>query len=136
MEETGEFNVVLLGVIYDPSTKKILIGRRESDPHLPRLEWCFPGGRLRRGEKLGDSFKERIKEKTGLEVANLGSIFSKVYPEKDNLIAIYFLSEKRDGEEKAQQDFVELKWVSPEEIEEYFKVSFHPRLKEYIINLK
>jgi len=136
MEKTGEFNIVLLGIIYNPENKKILIGRRENDPYLPELSWSFPGGRLRRGEELGGAFKKRVKEKTGLEVANLGSIFSKVYPEKDNLVAIYFLSEIRNGEEKAQQDFVELKWVSPEEIEGYFKTSFHSRLKEYMLNLK
>jgi len=136
MEKMDEFNIVLLGIIYNPENKKILIGRRENDPHLPELAWSFPGGRLRKGEKLGDAFKERVKEKTNLEVANLGSIFSKVYPEKDDLVAIYFLCEIRNGEEKAQQDFVELKWVSPEEIESHFTTSFHPHLKEYILNLK
>ena len=38
--------------------------------------------------------------------------------------------------EKEGEDFTEIKWVDPEELENYFTTSFHPSLKEYIINLK
>jgi hypothetical protein len=34
------------------------------------------------------------------------------------------------------EEFTELKWVFPEELEKYFTTSFDPRLKEYIMNLK
>ena len=136
MEKLNDFKVILLGVIYNPSTKKILIGRRENDPHIPKLSWVFPGGRLNKGENLGKSFKERIQETTNLEVANLGAIFAKTYPEKENFMAVYFLCEIRSGEEKAGGDIKELKWVDVEELEKHFTTSFHPRLKEYILNLK
>ena len=136
MEELNDFKVILLGVIYNPSTKKILIGRRENDPHIPKLSWVFPGGRLNKGENLGKSFKERIQETTNLEVANLGAIFAKTYPEKENFMAVYFLCEIRSGEEKAGGDIKELKWVGIEDLEKHFTTSFHPRLKEYILNLK
>jgi len=136
MEETHSFNVLLLGVIYDPEKKKILIGRRENDPEIPELSWVFPGGRLRVGEDVSQAFKDRIKETTGLNVGNLGSIFSKTYPEKKDLFAIYFLCEIRDGKPKANGDLKEIKWVNPEELEKHFTTSFHPRLKEYILNLK
>ncbi len=136
MEDKNEFNIILLGIIFDPEKKKILIGRRENDPYVPKLTWCFPGGRLRKGEDVSDAFKDRIKETTGVDVANLGSVFSKTYPEKEDLFAIYFLCEIRSGEPKASGDLKELKWVDPEELEEYFTTSFHKRLKEYILNLK
>jgi len=136
MKDLDELKVILLGIIFDPSTKKILIGRRENDPHFPNLSWIFPGGRLNKGEDAGKAFKERIRETTNLEVANLGAIFAKTYPEKDDFVAIHFLCEIRSGEEKAGGKVKELKWVSIDELEKYFTTSFHPRLKEYLTNLK
>ena len=130
------FNVVLIGVIFDPAKRQILIGRKEGDPDLPKLTWCFPGGRLHHGEDLDKKLKQRIKDKTGYDVKNLGAIFSKVYPEKPDLMAVYFLCEVFGGEEKIGDDIVELKWVVPDELEKYFTTSFHSRLKEYIMNLK
>ena len=37
MEKADKFEVILLGIIFDPKTKKILIGRRENDPDIPEL---------------------------------------------------------------------------------------------------
>tara|TARA_Y100000310_G_scaffold65417_1_gene60913 strand:+ start:11241 stop:11648 length:408 start_codon:yes stop_codon:yes gene_type:complete len=130
------FKVILLGVVFDPKTRKILIGRIENDPEIPELSWVFPGGHLNNSEDLDKVLKNKIKEKTGYDVKNLGTIFSKVYPEKEDLLAVYFLCEVFEGEEKAGGDITELKWVNPEELESHFTTSFHSRLKEYIMNLK
>ena len=130
------FNIVLLGVIFDPKKKKILIGKREKDPYIKKLAWCFPGGRLDHGEDLEEALKKRIMKKTGLKVENLGVIFSKIYPEKKDLLSIYFLCEVTGGKEKPFDDLVELKWVKPDELEDYFTTSFHPHMKEYVLNLK
>ena len=56
--------------------------------------------------------------------------------EKPTLLAIYYLCETIGGKELAGDDFTELKWIPPEEVEKYFTTSFHPELKEYINNLK
>jgi|SRR3989344_620657 len=130
------FNVVLIPVIFDPSKRLILIGRRENDPDLPKLTWCFPGGRLAHGDDVDKKLKEVVKLETGYEIKNLGTIFSKVYPEKKDLVAVYFLCEVFKGKQKAGKDILELKWVKPQELEKHFTTSFHPRLKEYIMNLK
>ena len=131
-----QFNVILLAIIFDPAKRKILIARREHDEDIPNLTWQFPEGRLRYGLDVDKLIKTKVKEKTGYDVKNLGTIFSKIYPEKENLLGIYFLCEVFSGEEKPSDDFVELKWVSPDELEEHFKTSFHPHLKEYLFNLK
>lgn len=136
METSDSFKVILLGVIFDPKNKKILIGRRENDPFLPELTWCFPGDFLTIKEELDVRLKSIIKEQTGHDVKNLGSIFSKTYPEKRDLVAVYFLCEAFEGEEKVGGELKELKWVDPEELEKHFTTSFHSRLKEYIMNLK
>jgi len=134
--EMDSFNTILLGVIFDPAKRKILIGRRENDPHIKKLTWVFPGGSLNYEEDLDAALKKKIKEKTGLDVKNLGAIFAKTYPEKKEFLSIYFLCESVGGEEKAADDLVELKWVKPEELENYFTTSFHPHMKEYVLNLK
>lgn len=138
MEKKGldPFNVVLIPVIFDPAKKQILIGRRENDPDLPKLTWCFPGGRLLYNDDVDKKLKDIVKLKTGYEIKNLGTIFSKVYPENKKLVAIYFLCEVFKGKPKAGDDIKELKWVSPDQLEKHFTTSFHPRLKEYIMNLR
>jgi len=136
MENNTQFKVFFAGVIFDPAKKKILIGRKESDTYLPRVTWCFPGGKLKHGDDIDKVLKENIKSKTGHDVKNLGAVFSKVYPEQQDLMTVYFLCEVFSGEEKAAGDLIELKWVDPEELETHFTTSFHPRLKEYIMNLK
>ncbi len=131
-----DFNVVIVGIIFDPANKKILIGKRENDPHLPKLSWCFPGGRLNHGEDPDKKLKKRLKNQTGYHVKNLGSIFTKTYPEKENMVSIYFLCEAYKGEELAGDNIIELKWISPEEVEDHFDAELHPRLKEYLMGLR
>ena len=131
-----EKDIVLLGVIFDPKTRKILIGRREQDKHIPQLTWAFLGGRPKGDKELDEELERRIKEKTGLDIKNLGNIFARILPEKEDMLVIYFLCEVIGGEENLGDDTVELKWVSPDEIESHFTTSFHPKLKEYIMNLK
>jgi len=134
--KNGIFVVIVLGIIYDPFKKKILIGRRVRDPHIKELTWAFPGGKPEYLEDLELAVKREIKEETNLNVESLGTIFAKTYPEKMELLSIYYLCEVKSGKEKAGEDFVELKWVSPGKLEKYFKTSFHPKLKEYIMSLK
>jgi plasmid replication initiation protein len=66
----------------------------------------------------------------------LGTIFARIPEEREELLLVYYLCEKTGGKEKPGDDFTEFKWVAPEELEKYFTTSFHPNLKEYILNLK
>lgn len=130
-----KFEVVILGIIFDPKKKKILIGKRENDPYIKDLSWCFPGGRIHLGEDVDQALKRSLKAKTGYSVKNLGAIFSKTYPERPELLGVYFLTEVFEGQEKAGEDILELKWVNPKELEKYFKTSFHRKLKEFLNDL-
>ena len=131
----NNFQVIIIGIIFDPKERKILIGRRENDPYFPEITWCFPGGRLSNDGEINKTLKERIKAQTGLTVKNLGAVFSKTYEERRDIIAIYFLCEAIEGKAKKGEKLKELKWVKPDEVEKYFKTSVHPRLKEYIMNI-
>ncbi len=130
-----KFNVLVLGIIFDPKTKKILIGKREKDQTFPELTWCFPGGELSPGEEIDSTLKKKIKQKTGYNIKNLGTFFSKTYPEKEDLLAVYFLTQVFEGEEKPGDSFIELKWVEPKELEKYFTISFHKKLKQFLLDL-
>ena len=133
--ETKKFQTVLLGIVYDPKEKKILIGKRIKDA-IKKLKWCFPGGKPNPEQTLEDSLKNRIKAKTGYDTESLGSVFVRIAPEKKDQILIYYLCETLGGQETPGDDLEELKWVTPEELEEYITTSFHPHLREYILNLK
>lgn len=131
------FHILLLGVVFDALERKILIIRKKGDPEIgKKFSWGFPGTELEYGKEIEEFLKEKIKKKTGYGVKNLGSIFSKVYPENKKLSAIYYLCEVIGGKPKKGKFYEEIKWVKPEEIEKHFTTSFHPRLKEYIMNLK
>ncbi len=131
----NNFQVIVLGVIFDPKERKILIGRRENDPIMPSLTWRFMGGGLTSDGEMNKTLKDKIKEQTGLEVKNLGAIFAKTYEEKRDILAVYFLCEAVGGKVKKGGKMKELKWVKPVDIEKHFTTSFHPRLKEYLLHI-
>lgn len=135
MKDFDKFDVIILGIIFDPKEKKILIGRRENDPHMKELTWCFPGGKAIHGEDVDKTLKRNVKSKTGYNVKNLGTFFSETNEGKNDLIAIYFLTEVFEGEAKPGDNIVELKWVHPKELGNYFTTSYHKKLNEYLNNL-
>ncbi|MBU3904631.1 MAG: NUDIX domain-containing protein [Nanoarchaeota archaeon] len=135
--DKGVFLVNVLGIVYNPETRQILIGRREKDPYIKELSWTFPGGRPTYDKELEDSLKDEIKKKTGLDTTNIKEIvFAKTYPEKREFLSIYYLCETAGGGEKAGEKFVEIKWVKPTDVQKYFTTSLHPKLLEYLKSLE
>jgi ADP-ribose pyrophosphatase YjhB (NUDIX family) len=135
-DSKGIFLVNIVGIIFDPLKRKILIGKRINDPYIPNLKWSFPGGSPLINEDLEKTVERTVKLKTSLSVKSLGNIFARVPEENNRLLLLYYLCEVISGKEKPGNDFVELKWVSPTELEKHFTTSLDPRLKEYIMNLK
>jgi len=134
-KDLQNFNVTVLGVIFDPRKKEILIGKRKNDYSAPDLRWCFVGGQLTTDEPIDKILKRKIKERTGLNIKNLGAIFVDNSSMKNNFLLVYFLCEAVEGEEKIGEKFEELKWISPKDISKYFNHPIHVRLKEYLDNL-
>ena len=126
--DKGIFLVNVLGIVKDPKDGHFLIGRREGDPYIENLTWCFPGGRPLYEGSLEESLRDAIKNKTGLDVEVGDILFARTLPNKKEFLMIYYLCNVVGGEETAGGDFVELKWVKPEEIEEYFTTSLDSRL--------
>ena len=136
IEGADSFSVLLLGIVFDPDKRQVLIMRRQNDPYIKNLTWSFPGGKADKEENLEDSLRKEIKEKTGHDVEILGPVFSRIIPEKKDFIIIYYLCEVMSGELRIGGSSKELKWIKPEELRKYFTTSFEPALEEYIINLK
>ncbi len=132
----NSFMVVLLGIVFDPEKRQILIIQRGEDEYISRLKWAFPGGRANSEDKLEDTLTQKVKEETGYNVEILGSVFARIPPEKKDMVLVYYLCEVIGGEEQAGSDAEELKWVKPEELRKYFTTSFEPILEEYITNLR
>jgi ADP-ribose pyrophosphatase YjhB (NUDIX family) len=133
--DRGIFLVNVLGIVYDPGTRKILIGRREGDPHIKELSWCFPGGRPSYEDDLESYLKGEIRKKTGLDVKVKDVVFARTYPEKREFLSVFYYCEASGGSERAGEKFVEVKWVKPGDVQKYFTTSVHPRLLEYLRRL-
>lgn len=134
-KECPKFEVIVIGIVFDSAKKKFLIGRRASGPDAELLGWCFPGGRIMPGEDIDDVLKEKVKLKTGYSVKNIGTFFSQTHDENSNIVSISFLTTAYEGEEMPGDDIEELKWVSAEELEQYFKIPMHVKLKEFLHEL-
>lgn len=134
--DRGVFLVNVLGVVYDPATKKIIIGRRENDPHLKELSWTFPGGRPGYQDEVETYLKHEVRVKIGLEIGVKRIFFAKTYPEKREFLSIYYYCEVSGGEAVAGEKFVEIKWVRPTEVKNYFTTSLHPTVAEFLEKLE
>ncbi len=122
----GVFLVNLLGIVWNPKTKKVLIGKREKDPHIPALTWCFPGGRPRYGKSLEKELAHQIQLKTGIRVRVGNVFFARTHPEKKEFLSIYFHCTPIGGKLKAGELFVDAKWVSPRDVKKHFTTNMHP----------
>lgn len=132
--DRGVFLVNVLGIVYDPKTKKILIGRRDKDEFLPELSWCFPGGRPTYKHSLPMSLMMEIKKKTNVDINVLDCFFTRILPEKPEFLQIYYYCEITGESEKpkAMEKFKEIKWIKPTEVEKYFTTSIDPMVMGFL----
>lgn len=132
--DKGVFLVNVVGILYDPKTKKILIGKREKDKFLPELTWCFPGGRPTHKHSLSMSLRMEIKKKASVDVNVLDCIFARTLPEKPEFLLIYYFCEivEDSGKPKAMDSFNEIKWIKPTEIEKHFTTSIDPVVMSFL----
>ena len=124
MSET-KFYVKIIGIVFDPSQRKILIGKNKGDKY-----YSFIDGELSYDEELNECLKRTAKEKTGYNIINLGSIFAGL--RKKGELTIYFLCETKNGKKKAGKKVEEIKWVKAKEIESLINEKLPNTLWEYI----
>jgi ADP-ribose pyrophosphatase YjhB (NUDIX family) len=125
-----KFKVKIIGILFNPSARRILIGRNKGEKNMSFLE-----GNLEYNEELDVGLKRVAKEKTGYKVHNLGAIYAENKLNKKDELKLYFLCEATEGAEKPGKKVEELKWISPKEVGKSIKEKLPTRLKEYILNL-
>ena len=126
------FCVKIVGIIFDPKERKILVGKNQGDEKYSFLE-----GDLNHGEDLDKCLKRTTGEKTGFIIHNLGSIYARNSPKKEKqLLELFFLCEATEGKEKLGEKVQEIIWVKPSEIEKNIEEQLPSRLREYITNLE
>lgn len=131
----GVFLVNVLGILYDPKSRKILIGKRENNPYIKTLSWVFPGVYPSYAHDLEQSLKEGIKAKTGLDIDIKKVVFAKTYPENREVLSVYYYCEVSAGKEKAADPLMDVKWVKPTEVKKYFTTSLHPKVFDFLKTL-
>lgn len=128
--EKEHFFVKVIGIVFDTTERKILVGKKKGDEN-----YSFVEGELHHDLELDKCLKKTIKEKTGYSVHNLGSMYSENGLKDETKLNLYFLCEIREGREKAGAGIEELRWIDPCKAEEIMKTKFPSRLKEFIDNL-
>lgn len=127
-----KFSVKIIGIIFDPKTKRILVGKNKDD-----RKYTFLDGFLSYNKELDVGLKKVTTEKTGYKVANLGAVFARnCCTNKKDRLYLYFLCEVAGGKEKAGKDIKELKWIKPSEVEKALEEKLPTRLREYILGLE
>ncbi|NCN86615.1 hypothetical protein GW932_02180 [archaeon] len=129
--EKEKFYVKIVGIIFDTSTRKVLVGRLDNEDHYSFIE-----GDLTHEEELDKCLKRTIKETTGCTVHNLGAVYAENMLKNNEKLKIHFLCEIREGEVTPGGKITELLWVKPSEVEEKLGVELPSRLHEYITNLE
>lgn len=124
------FKVKIVGILFSPKARKILIGKNKGEKNLSFLE-----GELKYNEELDVSLKRVITEKTGFIAHNLGAVYARNKLDKKDELQIFFLCEVTEGTEKPGVNVAQLSWVKPKEIERKLGKRLPTRLKEYILNL-
>ena len=126
--DRGVFVVNVLGIVHDKKARKILIGKRDNDPYMERLNWCLPGGRPAYEKDLEFYLKKEVKKKTGVNIKVDKVLFAKTHPENRKILSIYYLCRPLSGKIKAGEKFVDAKWVAQAEVLKHFKLStsVHP----------
>jgi len=105
--ETGKIPSSLYELIKDsipiPSVEAIiskgnslLFLRRQNSP--AKGQWWFPGGRVRKGETLGEALYREVKEETGLEVieSKFVNVYSRIFNERHDIAIAYLCKCKGD----------------------------------------
>lgn len=134
------YMVNCLGIVFNPKTKKILIGRRENDPFIKELTWVFPGGIVTPGKKLEEHLKDDLKKRINLDVEVKQLIHSRTVPEHPRIINLYYYAEvKKTGNEKAvdpSKEIVELKWIKPSDFRKTVTTSVDDKVHAFLKSLE
>lgn len=127
-----KFKVKIIGILFEPKSRKILLGKRFKDKNFSFLE-----GDLKYDEELDVGLKRVAKQKTGYKIHNLGAVYAKnKIKNKKDVLEIYFLCEATEGKEKPGPKVEKIIWIKPKQVEKQIREKLPTRLREYIFGLQ
>ena len=127
--------ISITGVVKNKEGKYLICKRSPAEKAFPN-KWCFPGGKIERGDFVNSpkdtsdhwldifekTLKKEILEETGLEINPLGYIASLVFirPNGYSSIIVNLLAEHQSGDVVLNKDeLVDHAWVTLEEAKDY-----------------
>lgn len=110
----------------------VLLGQRRSDQRFPDL-WEFPGGKVEPGESLTEALVRELKEELATDAVPGPRLltYRYAYPNGFSPQLSFFLVTHATPE-PSNQDFADLRWIPPGEIEEYPMLEGNGRILEYL----
>ena len=115
--------MVAVGAVIEDDRRRILLVR-----HVPEREgfwkgkWICPGGRLERGESIGEGIEREVMEETNLSIRLTTPLvpFERIVKAEGqtvlHVIYIDFLAELAGGELRVGSDVGEAMWVAREDM--------------------
>ncbi len=100
---------------------KVLLVKRAFEPAAGK--WSIPGGLVEVGEKLSEAAQRETEEETGLkvQVLELINVFDVIEKDADgrvryHYVLVDFLARLVGGEERRNDEVLDMKWVSHSEM--------------------
>jgi len=124
---------VVVGIVRDPTTGKMLITKRPDSAHLGGL-WEFPGGKRETGESETATLLRELAEEVGIEVVS-PRLFHREqfrYPDREVRLAFY-IADLKPGSQAVRRDVADFHWVETRDLDRY---SFPPANAALLAKLK
>lgn len=76
--------------------------------------------------------EKKIKKKTDLNISVKQLLFTRIPKENLNFLLMYFNCESKNDKVNLNGEFVEAKWIEPQEYKKYFTTSVDERLVAFL----
>jgi len=129
-----ELHRVVTTAIIQKNGKYLIVKRSPNKKVMPG-KWTVPGGGLEVTDYISspkttadawyfaveNSLKREIKEEVGLEVEKINYLLSLAFIRPDNVpvITLSYFCNYKEGEVKLNEENVDYKWVTTEEVKDY-----------------
>ena len=119
---------VVTGIVVR-GTDVLIVRRKKREGNL---FWQFPGGTMELGETEEQTVVRELYEETGLEVAPVECLGSRVHPSTSRHIS-YWVCDYIYGEFNITDDDLDaVEWVCKDKLMDYFTTPIYPAIAKYL----
>lgn len=114
--------VAVTALVMHPDGKRFLILKRSKHEIAYPSKWCFPGGKVEKGQTATQALEREVKEEAGLSIKDIEFLvdFTFVRPDGHNVVGINFKANAiGDAVEIDTNDFDEWEWVTADQFRRY-----------------